>query len=281
MRYPRKSDYNSLLILVEKHKWLFNRKEELSDLIEFCKDKSEFDLINELLNRFLFLYPGKRVECWEIMANQIFHTWNLDHKDTQIVAMAKDEKADSSQAVLQMLKSPIRKITGRNATTKNTITASIESIETKPCIVMVDEFIGSGTTVRDRIEYLRTKIDKKQIISDIRNKIKIYICVVAAMEHSLSNFEDLSDGVFAVNYLKKGISGYYQNPQLTEKLNIMIQMESRLAYPPGSKYFPFGYKQSEALYGTDEWNAVNNLFPVFWWEILKSGEKRIPLFVRG
>ena len=101
------------------------------------------------------------------------------------------------------------------------------------------------------------------------------------MEHSLPDIKALADGVFAVHCLKKGISGYYEFPKLTEKLNIMLQMESRLEYSPDSKYFPFGYKRSEALYGADGWNAVNNLFPIFWWGELKDGKERTPLFIRG
>ena len=119
---------------------------------------------------------------------------------------------------------------------------------------------------------------------NISSKVNIYVCVVAAMEHSLQNFKELADGVFAVHYLKKGISDYYEFPQVREKLGTMLQMESRLEYAPDSSesiFFPFGYKKSEALYGTDEWNAVNNLFPVFWWGKWKDGKKRTPLFIRG
>jgi hypothetical protein len=272
------------LMLVKEHEWLLNRPEGLSSLLGFCKDKTESDLICELLNRFFFLYQQDMDQCWQQMINQIFNVWNLDHDATQIVAMAKGADADSSQLVLQMLKGLVRRMTGKNATTKNTIDASLESVESKPCVVIVDEFVGSGDTVKRRIKYLRSEYDKKQISSEVKSEIKIYVCVVAAMEHALPNFQELADDVFAVHRLKKGISGYNENPQLTRNLETMLQMESRLEYSPDSpeaKHFPFGYKKSEALYGVDGWNAVNNLFPVFWWDKLKGGKRRTTLFVRA
>jgi hypothetical protein len=281
MERPSKKDYHSLLMLVKEHKWLLQKPNELSSLLEFCKDNIESDLICELLNRFCFLYPENRGDCWKQMANQIFKVWNLDQNDTQIVAMNTGDDADSSQAVLQMLKAPIRQLISERATYKNNIDASIKHVANKPYLVIVDEFIGSGDTVKNNIEYLKKRIEEEQISSEVKGEMKIYICVVAAMEHSLPNVEKLADEVFAVHYLKKGISGYCEAPQLTEKLNIMLQMESRLQFSPDSKYFPFGYKESETLYGTDEWNAVNNLFPIFWWEKRKDGKKRTPLFIRG
>ena len=279
MKNRSKKDYNSLLTLVKEHQWLLDRHNELSELLGSCKEKAECYLIYELLNRFFFLYPEDMDRCWKEMVNQIFNVWKLDHKDTQIVAMAKGDHADSSQAVLHMLKMQIGQI-GQSVPLTSTIEASIKYVERKPCIVIVDEFIGSGDTVNSRIEYLKKEFNEKQISSEVRSKIKIYICVVAAMAHSLSNVEALTDGVFAVHCLKKGISGYYEFPKLTEKLNVMLQMESRLEYSPDSKYFPFGYKKSEALYGVYGWNAVNNLFPIFWWDELKGGKRRTPLFIR-
>ncbi len=250
----------------------------------FCEGKTESDLIYELLDRFFFLYPEDMDNCWQEMANQIFNVWKLDHKDTQIVAMAKGSAADSSQAVLHMLKRHIKQQTGENATTKNTVDATIDDIENKPCVVIVDEFVGSGNTVKRRINYLINEYNKKDINPEIRSKIKFYVCVIVAMKHSLANFKELASDVFAVEYLPKGISDYYKPPQLAEKSKTMLQMESRLEYNPDSseaKHFPFGYKKSEALYGTEDWNAVNNVFPVFWWDRLKGGKQRIPLFIRS
>lgn len=281
MKDQSKKDFYPVLTLVKENRWLLERPEELSSLVDFCKDQNESDLIYDLLNRFFFLYQEDMNRGWQQMANQIFNVWKLDKNETQIVAMNTDDDADSSQAVLQMLKAPIRQIINKRATYKNSIDASIEYVANKPCIVIVDEFIGSGDTVKRNVKYLKEKLEEKQISSEIRSKIKIYICVVAAMEHSLSNVEASADGIFAVHRLKKGISGYYEFPQLETKLDTMLQMESRLEYSPDSRYFPFGYKKSEALYGADGWNAVNNLFPVFWWERRKGGKKHTPLFIRG
>ena len=173
MEKSSKTDYLSLLSLVKKQEWLLGRHKELSSLLEFCEDKTESELIYELLNRFFFLYQKDMNTCWERMVDQIFNEWKLAHNDTQIVAMAKGAHADSSQAVLHALKRQIRSQTGKNATTKSTINASIESVESKPCIVIVDEFIGSGDTVKRRIEYLKKEFDKKQFGSKVRSKIKI------------------------------------------------------------------------------------------------------------
>lgn len=279
MKNQSKTDYNSLLTLVKEQQWLLDRHNELSELLGSCKEKTECDLIYELLNRFFFLYQEDMDHCWKEMVNQIFNVWKLNHKDTQIVAIAKGDHADSSQAVLNMLKMQIGQI-GQSVPLTSTIEASIKYVERKPCMVIVDEFIGSGDTVKSRIEYLKKEFDAKQIRSEVRSKIKIYICVVAAMEHSLQDIVALTDGIFAVHRLKKGISDYYIFPQLKDKIDIMLQMESRLEYSPDSPFFPFGYKKSEALYGVDKWNAVNNLFPVFWWDKLRGGKRRRPLFIR-
>ena len=272
MKNQSKKAYNSRLMLIQKNPWLGKRPDALDDLLDSCEGQAESHLIRELLNRFFFLYQVDTDHGWQQMVYQIFKVWKLDQKNTQIVALAKDDNADSSQAVLYMLKPAIRKLTGKNITSKITIDASIKLAEKKPYLVIVDDFIGSGDTVKENIKYLKEKIS---------SKVNIYICVVAAMEDSLANIEGIVDEVFAVHYLKKGISGYYKPPELTERLDVMLNMESQLKYNPSNKCFPFGYKKSEALYGIDGWNAVNNLFPLFWWETLKDGKKRNPLLVRA
>ncbi len=246
-----------------------------AELIHFCADGREVGLICDLLRRFTFLDSPERTKGWLNMASQIAQVWRLPAQNTQVVAMTLSDDADSGQWVVQMLKKPFAELS-YNAKLLNNVNAARRNIRTHSNVVLVDEFVGSGRTVLARIRGLRETFDEAVDEGNYR----VDICVLAGMSDARKRIEDQGIRIHAAHWLLKGISDHYEGESLEAERARMLNMESRLEYPPGSKYFPFGYGQAEALYATEEGNAVNNMFPVFWWKYLKGRIRRRTMFVR-
>jgi hypothetical protein len=272
----KKEDFNKLIGLLYEIPWLTGYRESLVELLmDFCDSEDHWKLLHDMLKRFEFFDSGKRCACWTAMASQIVTMWHLDPRKTQIVAMTNDSRPDSSQSVLQMLKGPLSKL-DTDYIKVNRLDLVEKHITNCPNIVLVDEFMGSGDSAVRNIAYIKTILQKQQL-----TQYQIKLCVVAAMEHAMPRIEQENVEMYAYVLLKKGISGYYAGEELEKYKRIMLGMESKLDQKDGSLYFPFGYKQSEALYGADEGNAVNNLFPIFWWKHMVGRGKRPTMFARG
>ena len=73
-------------------------------------------------------------------------------------------------------------------------------------------------------------------------------------------------------WLDKGISDYYGN-KVKETLDCMLNLEENLGNEFMGKKLSdvsLGYHKSEALFAIDNLTVPNNVFPIFWWPVLKS-----------
>lgn len=130
-------------------------------------------------------------------------------------------------------------------------------------LLVVDDFIGTGYTAKESIEYL---IDKKDIMTD-----KIIVLSIAAMREGLSLIRGLGVKVYASMELKKGITDHYSPEEIPVKLEIMDEIERKIKAHKNEK---LGYGKSESLIKLIR--TPNNTFPVFW----KEKKGRIAPFPR-
>ncbi len=85
--------------------------------------------------------------------------------------------------------------------------------------------------------------------------------------------------------MPKGLSGFYKNPELQEKENLMFNLELKLAHKINAKElydYSFGYGDAQALYTLDgcRGNTPNSVFPIFWWLKDNSQRERNTLLTR-
>ena len=73
----------------------------------------------------------------------------------QLVACTYDNEADSGQKILDMIKVPLFERGWRNIKTVNVVGKAIKTIsEGKNQIIFIDEFLGTGRSLRTRVEWL-------------------------------------------------------------------------------------------------------------------------------
>lgn len=123
-------------------------------------------------------------------------------------------------------------------------------------IVLVDDYIGSGKTAKEAIEWLNKKYNI--------GYGKIMALALSAQESGINFLNENGVKVYANFIFKRGITDYYFNDELTNNIKIMRNIEKKL----NIKNFNFGYKKSEALISLIR--TPNNTFPVFWWPHLKN-----------
>lgn len=268
----------SIFSLMRDHPWLLDSEEELLALVDECDNDDEVDLVFNLLNRFTYLDYKSYSESLEECINQITKVWGLDQSNTQLMATSIDDNPDSGQYVLYGLKSKLQRLGWSNPKLVNRAAKPTKYIEKYPNIVLIDEFIGTGSTIIGRIKnFQRIANQQKKSLENVN----IYICAIASTNIGKVSIEEEGYPVFASYYLEKGISECVDVSERESRINQMLRLESILTDEcNGSEMPSLGYGRCEALYGREDGNVPNNVFPIFWWPYRRDNSYRSTLLIR-
>lgn len=260
-----------------RQNWLIHKQDELLELMEFCGKKESKDLIFSLLDRFNYLTNDTLAILLNNICDYIINEVGFDDNNSQLLAMTYDDEADSGQKVLDLIKLPLYQKGWKNFKTVNKLGKSGKYFKQgRTQIVLIDEFVGSGKTLRGRINYL-----KKNIPGDF----EIITCFVAGIRETVTQLENEGVKIFCALQLDKGISEYYKNAELNSAEDLMLDLELQLAQWINEKElydYSFGYGDAEALYTMEgcNGNTPNSVFPIFWWLFDKKDKKRNTLLTR-
>ena len=274
-----KGQYSKLLNLYIKQEWLQHKEAELLELINFCEDFNQQDLICDLLYRFKYLKIKDLSNCLRKIVENLDHLWKLDQSKTQIVAITFNDDPDSAQMVLQFLKPVLKDFGWNHVKLVNSSRSSVKNIIQFPNVVFIDEFIGTGTTMKKRIKDFTKLYDDyiKQKKSDCQYTIRV--CAAVAMKAAKENNKDAD--MFAAIWLDKGISDFYNELEKANAIRNMVRLESLLDQLNGKEEFPsLGWGGAETLYTLESSNTPNSVFPIFWWETLPGGTVRKTILKR-
>lgn len=130
------------------------------------------------------------------------------------------------------------------------------NLEENEKIFLLDDFLGTGDTIKSTIE---TFLSKPNISID-----NIRVFTIASHQLSIDYMESIGVKYYTNIIIDKGISDYYQSPELETNIAIMKEIEKLLP----SKKFSFGYGRSEALITL--YRTPNNTFPIFWQDYEKD-----------
>jgi hypothetical protein len=285
MRKPRipASQFNEFFPLLYEKPWLEDRFEEMMELTNLCSYEAQRSLIYTLLARFNYLDDSRLNLVLRRIIKQVFDVWLLPRGQTQIVAVTLDESADGAQAVLYDLKGLLAAegIGPKDVKLVNRVEEARENLYKCPNVVLIDDFVGSGQTMRSRVQHLRVEFDNKIRKKGIPVTYTINICAVACMEAAQAEIQALNVPFFAGVSLLKGIAGYVSGKALRRAYRDMLRLEARINDDSAAKEFPFGFNRAEALFCLKaSKNVPNSVFPVFWWPKHLSGRKRTTMFDR-
>ncbi len=121
-------------------------------------------------------------------------------------------------------------------------------------LVLVDDFVGSGQTVVEALDFLKSNIQE-----DLpQNNIKV-VCLVA-MQEGINRLNQEGIEVYSNHICERGISDYYTGEKLERAQAIMESIENSIKRL--EEEFRFGYHRSEALVCMER--CPNNTFPIYW-----------------
>lgn len=247
----------------------------LEELYDLCDNEEQRFLVKDLLINFSEMNEDVYNLCLLDMRDAIINKgFSLD--DCLVVAMAHDHLADSSQEVLQYIKVPLGIMGFPIGNFCNRFEQSWgKRFKDKHHFFIIDDFVGSGSTVLNR------KNEFEKLMKD-RN-YTLHFVVAAGMEYAIENLRNQGVDIHCSYTMKKGISEKYADGLILHKLQVMSDLESKLATTINETQLAehhFGYGQAESLFCRRHRNIPNNVFPLFWWKQYADNKARIPLFTR-
>jgi len=200
---------------------------------------------------------------------------------TIIAAMAADSAPDSSQALVQLLKTKLQVLQWDGAKIVNTFGAAYKASKdsgfTRLDIVLIDEFVGSGRTVLSRVSEINRTFARASQTPCI--KVRAVFASVVGRDRLIDSGLDFE----CVDQVKRGISDFHSKDESDKKIGIMLDIEGRLSSVCNELKladYSLGYGKTECLISLANTNIPNNVFPIFWWPRYIDGALRSPLFVR-
>lgn len=257
--------------LLKVQPWLEEVEAALFDLLDFCDDAEQQNLVTDLVLRATSISEQEFSKAIAELATVIQDEWKLDPASTWIVSSNNKKNTDSSQEVLNRIKS--FKWTNNNWAKKNFLTRyrDVENqVSDGDHVVIVDDFVGSGTSMLKTIDWF------SEMMVRTKKAVTLHVGVVAGCQVGLDAIS--SKGVaLAFRYsLPKSISDYFEGDELGLAVAAMTSLEDKLAdlAQPSFDGYRFGFKASEAMYHRVGGNTPNNVFPVFWWKLMIGKARR-------
>ena len=145
---------------------------------------------------------------------------------------------------------------------------------------MVDEFIGTGKTIKNRINDLEKRIQQVRKDKGAQFTERIVVCTLAAMDHAILELRREGIEVHAALEMPAGVSGRFRTCEAKRRCQIMQSIEGYLDQSRMKPFPSLGYGQAEALFYARNGNPPNSNFPIFWWKHLQDGSAFQPILDR-
>jgi len=274
MKSYKRENYNQLVSLYLKQRWLVKKKTELYNLFDISKKHTSTELVHSLLERFNYIddenYQFLLDEIAEYLEDSV-----KDFNNTQIIALAYDSNTDSSQKILYDLSNTLAMRGVKGFESINQFGKAVSYYKKGYTnLIFIDEFIGSGKTLKVRNDWITKNLELDQ---------KPHYLYLAGIKSSINKFHDIQ--IFCPLQMDKGISEHYQGDEIEQQIQKMLSLESELYEEINEKRlgdYSFGYGKSEALYTLEgcRGNTPNNVFPIFWWPKDNENKDRLKLLTR-
>ena len=121
-------------------------------------------------------------------------------------------------------------------------------------IVLVDDFVGTGETAMEAVNYIR------ELCPALKNNSSIVVLCIIAMKEGIELLKSNGILTYCHHIRKKGISEELEEDKRANALTTMTAIEAKLKNLKDD--FRFGYKKSEALVCMER--CPNNTFPIYW-----------------
>lgn len=272
-----KNNFSYLYNLYSIQPWLLDKEDILYDLITNCSTEYEKYLITDLLSVFVYLNDVDMNIYLNDLSLYIINDSSYSEDTTIIAAITIDDTADSSQKILDLIKFHFFNNGWVNVKYVNRFNKIPKYLMSGyKNVVLVDEFIGSGKTILNRI---------KSTNGWPTNDFTLTFCFIAGMKYTINELVSKDYKIYCPLQLKRGISDRYEKSEITSATNTMLVLETILAKKINHfdlDDYSLGYNRTEALYSLKEGigNTPNSVFPIFWWPRYSNNDPRKTLLTR-
>lgn len=251
------------------------RQRSIEEMYDLCDNDEQRSLVKDMITDFSEMNDDVYNLCLLDMVDAIISK-GYPLEKCLVVAMAHDYSADSSQAVLQEIKTYLVAKNFPSGNYCNRIDHCLKAKFNNIChYFIVDDFVGSGSTIISRNAELAKKLAGRQCT--------VHFVVAAGMQHAINMLRNNGIDIHCSYLLKKGISEKYDAAIVPHKLQLMADLEAKFAKTIKQTQLSdhhLGYKQSETLFCRKYRNIPNNVFPLFWWKRYANNSVRDTMFNR-
>lgn len=266
------ADFERMFNLCYTYKWLNDKSSEFCELWNMADNEEQLWLIELMLSKFTYVsLDDFDKEISRKIADQITNAWRLAPDNTIITAICDARDPDGSQVIVQTIKNKFPMSWGKDRIYAN-ILEGVHQLANGMCIVLVDDFIGTGKTILRKIKYVQDYCAKNNIAN-----ISIKVVALAMMDFAKKAILDTGVDLYAYFNLKKGIDGIENKEDREDAAKAMQALEEKLSHPDR---YRFGFENSQSLFALGSSNIPNNVFPIFWWPRTKDDTERGTIFRR-
>lgn len=262
-----------------KQPWLRSKQDQVLFLFNLFDQVGHQYLVEKLFEDFIYL-DGKDTEnALRNIALGITERSDFDPARTQLVATAFDYNVDSSQLIAQRMKPQLAELGHGQIPCISIMGRALRGILERPTIYLIDEFAGTGSTIVQRVQWLKTQIALKNgLPADFTYDIRVSL--VAGMTKGVDHIRSEGVEVTCEMELPAAISAHPELWDVEQMLKAMQSVEGFLDKARMDNFPTLGYGQAEAIFASEDGNTPNSVFPVFWWRHLSSGEAMHPVLSR-
>lgn len=254
--------------------WLKTVPENLEYLFSAFTAEDHRALIKNFLREFTYINKYQTAQLISSMASRIESHKKIDRENTYLVPRSNGRAADGSQKLLYDLVMGLGDYGWEHG---NSIKFRDVIESPRDNIVVVDDFVGSGKSMIDTLNYFRAELGKAG-----RDDVNISAFCIAGMEIAKDRLIDA--GYIEVEFeitLQAAIGQKSSTPESDNATLVSMQEGTLKSKVRGMKLkdYHLGYANAEALYYSADYRIPNSVFPLFWWgELRDSNPKWEPLF---
>lgn len=273
------TDYIFKLVNVFKQKG-WDTKDDYEEVLNSLKNfhnvvlqnDDEYNLFFDLLNNFQWISLDEYYRLYKNLLSKFIRSLPNTGKPHNVyifpIIKGNDEqKIKSGHSVSYIIKALLPRLDNKITIEIINNFSEFKSLQlgNNKNLLLVDDFIGSGETLNNCFDKIKT------LNSTLLNKTdNIFILTIAITKNILNILNNYS--ILYEIMINKGISDFYTNDKLTIYKKSMSNIENRIFKLNWLTKYSFGYNQQECLISM--LRCPDNTFPIFWGKYKKAIYKK-------
>lgn len=276
-----KERFKLMMGVLRDHPWLFDRSESLAQLLfEDCKDVVQQGVVFDFLKKFnYFDEQSYHAGMSEIARRVKFISEGIHPSKVVVAGVGMGSESDSSNEAVYKLKTIFPVLGWEPGVLLNTCDRVPQKFKEigGEIIFLVDEFVGSGQTLRGRYNTLSNRFRDGGVAVP-----RMVFVLFAGMRFSIESLRQEGLVVEVVHSLERALDGGELQSGVEVASQTLLEIGEKLSSECGKeRRDDFGYGGVQALYYRVFGNIPNNVLPLFWWPAYRDMGRRNSLFNRS